>query len=84
MSADQIKEKAGYVQVEGFSRAGAGYFCGTCSKLQYLGGTDGYCRGLKVPVQTYGCCNYWEQAPDDHMRAASGAPLEFRVLGRRR
>lgn len=75
MTEEQIKEKAGYVQVEGFSRAGAGYFCGTCSKMKYLGGTDGYCEGLKVAVQSYGCCNYWKKAPDSRMRGANGIPL---------
>jgi hypothetical protein len=81
MSEASIKKGAGYVQVEGFARAGAGYFCGTCSKLQYLGGTDGYCKGLKVPVETYGCCNYWAQAPDHQMRGANGVRLVLVVDG---
>lgn len=72
---EQIKEGAGYVQVEGFANAGAGYFCGTCSKLDYKRGTNGYCKGLKVPVQTYGCCNYWALAADDKVRAANGRRL---------
>jgi len=76
MSAAKIKESAGYVQVEGFSEAGAGYFCGTCSKLDYQGGKDGWCRGLKVAVKTYGCCNYWVLAGDDQVRAASGKRLK--------
>ena len=76
MSEAKIKKDAGYVQVEGFSEAGAGYFCGTCSKLEYKSGKNGFCLGLKVPVKTYGCCNYWVLAPDDHVRAASGQRLK--------
>lgn len=72
---DQIKEKAGYVQVEGFAHAGPGYFCGTCSKLDYKRGTNGYCKGLKVNVQTYGCCNYWKLAGADKVRGADGRRL---------
>jgi hypothetical protein len=71
----QIKDGAGYVQVEGFASAGPGYFCGTCSKLQYLGDKDGFCMGLKVPVKTYGCCNYWKLAPDSMVRGADGQKL---------
>jgi hypothetical protein len=74
MTEEQIKEKAGYVQVEGFAQAGPGYFCGTCSKLDYKRGTNGYCKGLKVDVQTYGCCNYWVLNAEDP-RAASGLRL---------
>jgi hypothetical protein len=81
MTEAEIKKNAGYVQVEGFAHAGAGYFCGTCSKLQYLGGTDGYCKGLKVSVETYGCCNYWAQAPDHQMRGANGVRLVLVVDG---
>jgi len=71
-----VKTDAGYVQVEGFSHAGAGYFCGTCSKLDYRGGKDGWCLGLNVPVKTYGCCNYWTLAGDEKVRAADGRRLK--------
>ena len=81
MSEAKIKESAGYVQVEGFSQAGAGYFCGTCSKLEYKSGKSGFCLGLKVPVKTYGCCNYWAQAPDHQMRGANGVRLVLVVDG---
>jgi hypothetical protein len=70
-----VKSDAGYVQVEGFSSAGAGYFCGTCSKLDYRGDKDGWCLGLKVPVKTYGCCNYWALASDQKVRGANGMRL---------
>jgi hypothetical protein len=86
----QIKTKAGYVQVEGFSEAGPGYFCGTCRALSYdddeqdIGqtggdGKDGYCTGLKVPVRTYGCCNNWKLAADSKVRGADGRRLK--VIG---
>jgi len=75
MTEEQIKEKAGYVQVEGFAQAGPGYFCGTCAKLDYKRGTNGYCKGLKVDVQTYGCCNYWKLAGADKVRGADGRRL---------
>ena len=75
MTEAEIKKNAGYAQVEGFALAGAGYFCGTCSKLRYERSTRGYCKGLKVPVQTYGCCNYWMLAPDDKVRGADGRRL---------
>lgn len=71
----KIKQSAGYVQIDGFSHAGPGYFCGTCSKLDYRGGTFGWCKGIKVPVRTYGCCNYWELAGDEQVRAADGKRL---------
>lgn len=74
----QIKAKAGYVQVEGFRDAHQGYFCGTCRALEYLGGPDGrdgYCTGLKVPVRTYGCCNNWKIASDSKVRGANGVRL---------
>ena len=73
----ETKRKAGYVQVEGFSDAGVGYFCGTCAKLDYLGDKSGYCLGLNVPVRTYGCCNYWALARGE-LYAANGKRL--RVL----
>ena len=76
MSEAKIKESAGYVQVDGFSQAGAGYFCGTCSKLEYKSGKSGFCLGLKVPVKTYGCCNYWVLGSDDQVRAADGRRLK--------
>jgi hypothetical protein len=56
-------------------RSGRGLL-GTCSKLEYKSGKNGFCLGLKVPVKTYGCCNYWVLAPDDHVRAASGQRLK--------
>jgi len=61
----QIKTQAGYVQVEGFSEAGAGYCCGSCKNLVYHAdgdGKSGWCLGLSVPVRTYGCCNNWKLA----------------------
>lgn len=86
----QIKDKAGYVQVEGFAEAHQGYFCGTCRALAYgevvldmvhgvhadPDGKDGYCTGLKVPVRTYGCCNNWKLAPDSKVRGANGVRLK--------
>lgn len=75
MRERQVKQSAGYVQVEAFSNAGVGYFCGTCAKLQYEGDKSGYCLGLNVPVKTYGCCNYWALGSDGHVRAASGVKL---------
>lgn len=74
----QIKSAAGYVQVEGFSDAGPGYFCGTCRALAYDVDHLGYCTGLQVPVRTYGCCNNWKLAGDDKIRGANGVRL--RVL----
>ncbi len=78
----QIKANAGYVEVDGFSAAGAGYCCGTCRALDYWGGSDGkngYCTGLKVPVKTYGCCNNWKLASKDKVRGYDGRRL--RVIG---
>lgn len=74
----QIKTQAGYVQVEGFSDAGPGYFCGTCRALTWQGDKDGFCTGLQVPVRTYGCCNNWKLASDTKVRGANGVRL--RVL----
>jgi hypothetical protein len=74
---DKVKHDAGYVQVESFSDAGVGYFCGTCAKIEPLGGKDGFCRGLQVPIRTYGCCNYWAMGRPPKL-AASGKHL--RVL----
>lgn len=71
----QIKSDAGYVEVSGFSLAGAGYFCGTCRALDYEDNKRGFCTGLKVPVKTYGCCNYWKLAPDSQVRGANGVKL---------
>lgn len=71
----QIKADAGYVQVEGFSNAGPGYFCGTCRNLDYESGKSGFCVGLKVPVKTYGCCNFWKLAADSKVRGGNGARL---------
>lgn len=73
MTEAQIKRQAGYVEVAAFATAGAGYFCGTCWKLDPLGGTRGYCTGLKVNVRTYGCCNFWELEAE---RARRNATLE--------
>lgn len=75
MTERAIKAKAGYVQVEGFSDAGPGYFCGTCRALRYEGGKSGFCMGLQVPVKTYGCCNLWKLATDDKVRGADGRRL---------
>jgi len=85
----QIKSDAGYVQIEGFSDAHQGYFCGTCRALAYhaadddddIGATgsdgkDGYCTGLQVPVRTYGCCNNWKLASDNKVRGANGVRLK--------
>ena len=73
-NSERIKQSAGYVQVEAFANEGAGYFCGTCTKYQHVRGTAGYCRGLQVPVRSYGCCNYWVLNAEDP-RAASGLRL---------
>ncbi len=72
----KIKADAGYVQVEGFAEAGPGYFCGTCRALDYYGDREGFCTGLKVPVRTYGCCNFWKLAPDSQVRGADGQRLK--------
>lgn len=69
MNERQIKRQAGYVEVAAFASAGAGYFCGTCWKFDPQGGTQGYCVGLKVPVRSYGCCNYWELEADEPIGA---------------
>ncbi len=87
----RIKDDAGYVQVEGFAEADAGYCCGTCKNLAYgavddeldIGasggdGKDGWCKGLHVPVRTYGCCNNWKLAAADKVRGYNG--LRLRVL----
>lgn len=74
MSEASIKKQAGYVQVEEFSKAGLGYFCGTCTKYQPLRETQGYCQGLQVRVRSYGCCNYWE-LNDETPMTASGISL---------
>jgi hypothetical protein len=78
-SEQQIKAKAGYVQVDGFSNAGPGYCCGTCRNLEYEDGKNGYCLGLSVPVKTYGCCNNWKIAPNDQVRGYNGVRLK--VIG---
>lgn len=70
-----IKETAGYVQVESFSRAREGYFCGTCRALEVTKGQEGYCLNLQVPVKTYGCCNQWKLANIRVRRGADGRLL---------
>lgn len=73
---DITKTKAGYVEYAAFAGAGAGYFCGTCAAFQpETEGQDGYCRGLKVPVVTYGCCNNWRIAPRRAWIGADGESL---------
>lgn len=78
MTEQQIKDQAGYVEVDGFREAGPGYFCGTCKALRYEGDKSGFCTGLRVPVRTYGCCNNWKLASDDRVRGANG--LRLRVI----
>ena len=75
---DAIKTKAGYVEFVAFANAREGYFCGTCRAFCSLGGRDGYCMGLKVPVESFGCCNNWKLASDTKVRGANGVRL--RVL----
>lgn len=70
---NQTKTKAGYVEYPIFSEEGGGYFCGTCAAFcPQEEGQDGYCRGLKVPVKTYGCCNNWRIAPREAWIGANG------------
>ena len=66
-----ILDDAGYVEYAEFAGAKRGYFCRTCTKMaptvvQIPDGFTGYlCRGLKVPVAPWGCCNYWVYAPPE-------------------
>lgn len=73
---NKIKRDAGYVEYDVFADQGGGYFCGTCPALYVPAwGRDGFCRGLKVPVRTYGCCNNWRLAPRATWIGADGEPL---------
>jgi len=72
---DQIKTKAGYVEYDVFAGQRGGYFCGTCAAFQDCGGQDGFCRGLKVPVTSFGCCNNWRIAPRARWIGANGERL---------
>ena len=70
-----IKTKAGYVEYAVFAGQRGGYFCGTCAAFQDCGGQAGYCKGLKVPVASFGCCNNWRIAPRNRWIGADGLPL---------
>ena len=72
---DSIKAKAGYVEYAVFAGQKAGYFCGTCAAYRDCGGRQGFCSGLKVPIVSYGCCNYWRIAPRKNWIGADGLPL---------
>ena len=72
---DSIKAKAGYVEYAVFAGQKAGYFCGTCAAYRDCGGQQGFCAGLKVPIVSYGCCNYWRIAPRKNWIGADGLPL---------
>jgi hypothetical protein len=74
---DSIKLKAGYVEFAVFANEAGGYFCGTCRAFCPVGeeGRQGFCRGLRVPVASYGCCNNWSIAPRADWLGADGEPL---------
>ena len=68
-----IKTKAGYVEYAVFAGQHGGYFCGTCAAFRPKDyGQEGFCSGLKVPVVSFGCCNYWRIAPRENWRGADG------------
>ena len=62
LRVDSIKQKAGYVEYVVFEDQGGGYFCGTCAAFQQISDRFGWCAGLHVNVQSYGCCNNWRIA----------------------
>lgn len=70
-----LKTMAGYVQVESFSKAHEGYFCGTCDAYDHENGKKGYCDRLLAPVKSYGCCNAWRLANIRVRRGADGKLL---------
>lgn len=73
---DEIKTKAGYVEYAVFAGQHGGYFCGTCAAFRPKDyGQEGFCSGLKVPVVSFGCCNYWRIAIREHWIGADGLPL---------
>jgi len=73
---DEIKTKAGYVEYAVFAGQHGGYFCGTCAAFRPKDyGQEGFCSGLKVPVVSFGCCNYWRIAIREHWISADGLPL---------
>jgi len=72
---NRIKQQAGYVEYAVFAHQGGGYFCGTCRAFDQIAGRGGFCKGLKVPVASYGCCNNWKIAPRSEWVGADGRPL---------